>query len=72
MHDFTESSPERPDTPGVSDEVHVLWLSAGLGCDGDSISLTAATQPSLEDIVLGAIPGLPTVHRVEPECRRPR
>ena len=50
----------------MSDEVHILWLSAGLGCDGDSISLTAATQPSLEDIVLGAIPGLPKVHLHHP------
>ena len=48
------------------DEVHILWMSAGLGCDGDSISLTAATQPSLEDIVLGAIPGIPRVHLHHP------
>ena len=40
-------------------EVHVLWITAGLGCDGDSVSITAATQPSIEDVVLGAIPGLP-------------
>jgi hypothetical protein len=25
--------------------IHVLWLNAGLSCDGDSVSLTAATQP---------------------------
>ena len=25
-------------------EVHVLWLTAGLSCDGDSVSITAATQ----------------------------
>ncbi len=31
----------------------------GLGCDGDTIAITAATQPSIEDVVLGAIPGLP-------------
>ena len=31
----------------------------GLGCDGDTVSITAATQPSIEDVVLGAIPGLP-------------
>ena len=43
-------------------EVHVLWTPDGLGCDGDTISTTAATQPSLEDIVMGAIPGLPKVH----------
>src|SRR5690348_2603318 len=43
-------------------EVHVLWTPDGLSCDGDTISVTAATQPSIEDIVMGAIPGLPKVH----------
>src|SRR5262249_4593588 len=42
-------------------EVDVLWITAGLGCDGDSVSVTAATQPSIEDVLLGAIPGLPKV-----------
>ena len=42
-------------------EVHVVWITAGLGCDGDSVSITAATQPSIEDVILGAIPGLPKV-----------
>jgi hydrogenase small subunit len=37
-------------------------MTSGLGCDGDSVSITAAMQPSIEDIVLGAIPGLPKVH----------
>jgi hydrogenase small subunit len=41
--------------------VDILWITAGLGCDGDSIAITAATQPSIEDIVRGAIPGLPKV-----------
>jgi hydrogenase small subunit len=49
---------QRP--PAVA-EVHVLWLTAGLGCDGDTVSVTAATQPSLEDLLLGALPGLPRV-----------
>src|SRR3954449_3658715 len=40
-------------------EVHVLWITAGLSCDGDSVAVTGATQPSIEDIILGAIPGLP-------------
>ena len=39
--------------------VDVLWITAGLSCDGDTVSLTAATQPSLEDLVLGAFPGVP-------------
>jgi hydrogenase small subunit len=47
--------------PGV-EEVHVLWISEGMSCDGDTISVTAATLPSLEDVLLGNIPGLPTVH----------
>jgi hydrogenase small subunit len=47
-------------------DVHVLWITAGLGCDGDSISITAATQPSIEDIVGGALPGLPKVHLHNP------
>jgi hydrogenase small subunit len=47
-------------------EVHVLWITAGLSCDGDSVSTTAASQPSIEDIVMGAIPGLPKVHLHNP------
>src|SRR4051812_44482545 len=41
--------------------IHVLWINAGLSCDGDSVSLTAATQPSIEEIALGALPGLPQI-----------
>ena len=51
--------------PAVS-EVHIVWITAGLGCDGDSVSITAATQPSVEDVLLGAIPGLPKVHLHNP------
>ncbi|MBV8528519.1 MAG: hydrogenase expression protein HypE, partial [Candidatus Dormibacteraeota bacterium] len=51
--------------PAISD-VHILWITAGLGCDGDSVSITAATQPSIEDVLLGAIPGLPRVHLYNP------
>ncbi|MGI8563989.1 MAG: hydrogenase expression protein HypE [Candidatus Dormibacter sp.] len=50
---------QRP--PAVPD-VHVLWMSEGMSCDGDTVSITAATQPSIEDVLLGAIPGLPKVH----------
>jgi hydrogenase small subunit len=46
----------------VAAEVHLLWITAGLSCDGDTVSITAATQPSIEDVLLGAIPGLPKVH----------
>ncbi len=52
-------------SPAVK-EVHILWITAGLSCDGDTISITAATQPSIEDVLLGAIPGLPKVHLHNP------
>jgi hydrogenase small subunit len=51
--------------PAVS-EVHIIWLTAGLSCDGDSVSVTAAEQPSIEDLLLGAIPGLPKVYLHNP------
>ena len=47
-------------------EVHILWITAGLSCDGDSVSVTAAEQPSIEDVLLGALPGLPKVHLHNP------
>jgi hydrogenase small subunit len=50
---FQVSQPKR--------EIDILWITAGLGCDGDTIAITAATQPSLEDILLGALPGIPKV-----------
>src|SRR5262245_39640397 len=43
-------------------EVHILWISEGMSCDGDTVSITAARQPSLEEVLLGIIPGLPKVH----------
>jgi hydrogenase small subunit len=51
------ASANRTDT-----DIHVLWINAGLSCHGDSVALTAAMQPSVEDIALGALPGLPNVH----------
>ena len=51
--------------PAVA-EVHIVWITAGLGCDGDSVSITGHAQPSIEDVLLGAIPGLPKVHLHNP------
>ena len=56
-------------TPAVA-EIDVLWLTAALGCDGDTVSITAATQPSIEDIILGALPGLPKVNLHNPVLAR--
>jgi len=43
------------------DEIDILWITAGLGRDGDSVAMTAATSPSIEDLVDGVIPGPPRV-----------
>jgi hydrogenase small subunit len=51
---------------GAIKEIDVLWITAGLGCDGDTIAMTAATQPSIEEIVLGALPWTPKVNPHNP------
>jgi len=45
---------------GPLEKVHVFWL-AGLSCDGCSVSVTGATAPSVESLMLGAHVGLPRV-----------
>lgn len=45
----------------VIDRLDVLWITAGLSCDGDTIAMTGATQPSIEEVLGGIIPGLPRV-----------
>ena len=47
-------------------EIDILWITAGLGCDGDTISMTAASSPAIEDVVRGTIPGLPAVRLFNP------
>ena len=47
-------------------EIDVLWITAGLGCDGDTIAMTAATQPSIEDVVGGSMPWIPKVRLLNP------
>ncbi|MEU4679994.1 hydrogenase expression protein HypE, partial [Micromonospora sp. NPDC023737] len=44
------------------DEIHILWISEGMSCDGDTVSMTASGQPAIEDVVQGLVPGLPKVH----------
>src|SRR4051812_49835536 len=58
------TSTETTSSHAATEEVaplHILWINAGLSCDGDSVALTTATQPSIEEIVLGALPGLPPI-----------
>ena len=50
--------------------VDILWITAGLGCDGDTIAMTAATQPSIEELVNGAFPGVPIARLHNPVLAR--
>ena len=54
-----EYAPNQAKTEAI--EAHVLWITDGLSCEGDSVAMTSATNPSLEDIITGAIPGMPKV-----------
>src|SRR5690242_16859784 len=56
-----EATPMSTTAETEAPTVHILWINAGLSCDGDSVALTAATQPSIEEIAMGALPGLPKV-----------
>jgi hydrogenase small subunit len=47
-------------TAGPLDVVHVFWI-AGMSCDGCSVAVTGATNPSVEELLTGAIPGIPKV-----------
>jgi hydrogenase small subunit len=40
--------------------VHVFWL-AGMSCDGCSIAVVGATNPSVESLLAGAVPAMPKV-----------
>ncbi|MBA2314754.1 MAG: hydrogenase expression protein HypE [Chloroflexi bacterium] len=64
---------ERPPDPSPAEEaqspraprgpikvVHAFWL-AGMSCDGCSIAVTGATNPSVEQLLTGSISGLPTI-----------
>jgi len=54
-----EFAPRQHETEQIT--AHVIWMTTGLGCDGDSVAMTSAVNPSLEDIITGAIPGMPKV-----------
>ena len=55
----TEFVPGQHKTEAIT--AHVIWMTTGLSCDGDSVAMTSATSPSLEDIITGVIPGMPKV-----------
>lgn len=62
MVDVSSAPRDRMQPPPDVPEVHILWTPDGMSCDGDTISTTNARLPSIEDVVMGGVPGLPKVH----------
>jgi Ni2+-binding GTPase involved in maturation of urease and hydrogenase len=56
-----------PSMPPIA-EIDVLWITAGLGCDAETVALTGATQPSLEG---GQDKPLKYPHHLQQRGRRP-
>ena len=48
----------RAGSNGPLEKIYAFWL-AGMSCDGCTISVSGATEPSLEDLLNGNLPGLP-------------
>jgi len=57
---------DRAKVRGPIAEIDILWITAGLGCDGETIAMTGATQPSIEDVVSGNLPWIPKVNLYNP------
>lgn len=45
--------------------LHILWLT-GASCDGCSMAMLGASEPGLEDVLLGRVPHLPAIELVHP------
>lgn len=63
----THASPgERAPTPaGEGTPLSVLWIG-GASCDGCTMSVLGATEPGIEDLLDGTVPGVPPVALVHP------
>jgi len=47
-------------------KIDVLWITAGFGCNGDTIAKAAARQPSIESIFGGELPSTPKLRFYNP------
>jgi hydrogenase small subunit len=47
-------------------EFDVLWITAGWGCDGDTIAMTAAPRPAAKMSSLGQVPWIPKTNLHNP------
>jgi hydrogenase small subunit len=45
-------------THGPLEKVYAYWLS-GMSCDGCTVSTMGATEPSIEELLTGSLPGVP-------------
>lgn len=55
--------PHDPLALGPLSKVYVIWL-AGASCEGCTVAVVGATHPRIEQLLTGAIPGLPRVELV--------
>ncbi len=55
--------PADPSALGPLRKVYLIWLG-GASCEGCTVSMAGATHPRLEQLLAGAIPGLPRVELV--------
>ena len=51
-------APDDPYRLGTLAKVYVIWLAGG-SCDGCTVAMTGATNPRIEQLLAGEIPGLP-------------
>lgn len=58
-----EPNKRRFDAVGPLEKIYLFWL-VGASCDGCTIAVTGATNPGVEDLMGGNIPGLPKVELV--------
>ena len=58
--DIVASQGKSKKSLGPLEKVYVFWL-AGMSCDGCTVSVSGATEPALEDLLTGSIPGIPLV-----------
>ncbi|MGH9282897.1 MAG: hypothetical protein ACRD0S_08165, partial [Acidimicrobiales bacterium] len=55
--------PDNPLALGPLRKVYLIWL-AGASCEGCTVAATGGTHPRIEQLLTGAIPGLPRVELV--------
>jgi hydrogenase small subunit len=48
------------------DVIHLIWLT-GAGCNGCTMAMLCASEPGIEDLILGNVPDVPRVVMIHPE-----